>query len=37
MDIQLNIVTKENVFMKNIASITTYNIFPANICHDNSG
>jgi class 3 adenylate cyclase len=36
MDIQLNIVTKDNVFMKNIGSITTYNIFPANICHDNS-
>ena len=36
-DTKIKIVTKENVFLKNIGSKTTYNIFPTHVtnCHAN--
>jgi class 3 adenylate cyclase len=33
-DVKFEIITRENVFLKNIGSVTTYNIFPQTICYD---
>jgi class 3 adenylate cyclase len=34
-DVKFEIITRENVFLKNIGSVNTYSIFPQIICHDN--